>query len=345
MRSRVVAGLAVVAALSISCSDEPSGTSSLTLRAGSANVELNTVEGLIEALFPNGTETAALQRWTSVERALEKGDAKVASRHMTQLADFVLKNEAQERLDDPDGSDPMSVRDGVLRLISMMFGAVNPGQPAPPTNLAGDYVIAVVDGSHQTVVTPLHYAGVEFPAGAAGEPFILVVKENTGEFSGEPCDGPLDTSLCQYPRFYTFDPFPHVRLTRPATFGVCVVVDGPRKPSKEIDDRLRLAHDAPADAPRSGYQYVPGRAQGIEILPYVQTKFLECHQKIRSEVIGFLEEMLLPKKAYAIDLGGGGQSDLFSNFNIVDPGSPQVELPPEVIVIAPPGKPPKHRDR
>lgn len=344
MRSRFVVGFAVVAAtaLFISCSDAPAGTSGLTLRPGSANVELTTVEGLIDALFPNGTETAALQRWAATEDAIAKGNTKVANRHMTQLAQFVLRNESQERLDDPDGDGPMSVRDGVLRLINLMFGAVNPGAPAPPTNLSGDHVIAVVDGSHQTVVTPQRYAGVEFPAGAAAEPFILVVRETHSDYSE--CGGPLDTTLCQYPRFYDFTPYPYTGLTRQATFGVCL--DLARKPSKEIDDRLRLAHDAPADAPRDGYQYVPGRrGVGIEILPFVQTKFLECHPKLRGEVIGFLENLLLPKKAYAIDLGGGGLSDFFSNFNIVDPGSPQVDLPPEVIVIAPPGKPPKHRDR
>lgn len=340
MRSRVVAGLAGLVALSLGCSDSPAPGSPVSLDPRSANVQLNTVEGLIEALFPGGLETAALQRWDATERAIAKGDGKIANRHMTQLADFVIKMQGQNRLDDPDGGGSMSINDGVLKLISLMFGAVYPGATPPPENLTGDFVVAVVDGSHQTVVTPSHYAGVEFPAGAAAEPFVLVVKENTGEFSGEPCDGPLDTSLCQYPRFYTFDPFPHVRLTRQATFGVCVVVTGDRAPSKDIDDRLRLAHDAPADAPRDGYQYVPGRLNGIEILPYVQTKFLDCHRPIRSEVIGFLEDLLLPKKAWAIDMGGGGQSDAFSNFNVVDPGpGPGSELPPELIVITPPGKP------
>jgi hypothetical protein len=336
MRSRVVVGLAVVAAVSLSCSDGPSSTS-LTLRGTSANVELNTVEGLIEALFPKGNETAALQRWAATTDAMAKGNAKVANRHMTQLADFVLKAEAQGRLDDPDG--PMTTREGVLKLISLMFGAVNPGVTPPPTNLSGDFVVAVVDGSRQTVVTPTHFAGVEFPAGAAAEPFILVVKETFSERFLEPCTGPLDTTLCQYPRFYSFDPYPHVRLTRQATFGVCVVVEGPRKPSKEIDDRLRLAHDAPDDAPRKGYEHVDNTdngENGIEILPYVQTRFLDCHRK-QPEIIGLLEKLLLPRKAYAIDMGGGGQSDAFSNFNVVDPQSgPSNDGP--VIGVAP-GKP------
>ena len=343
MRSRVVAGLAVlVVAFAISCSDSADRTAPLGNGASTANVELNTVEGLIEALFPNGLENAALQRWDAVKAALARGDTKTANNHMMQLADWVLKMEARGRLEDPDGAGPMSVRDGVLRLISLRFGTVNPGQPLPPTNLTGDYVIAVVDGSHQTVVTPNHFAGVEFPAGAAPQPFILVVQENFFD-SGEPCSGPLVTSLCQYPRFYRFDPFPHVSLTRVATFGVCVVVDGPRKPSKAIDDRLRLAHDAPSETPRPGYQQV-GMA---EILPYVQTDFLDCHRPPPSrDVIGLLEKLLLPKVAYAIDLGGGGTSDEFSNFNVVDPGPRSTdELPP--IVIAPPGngKPKIPRDR
>ncbi len=321
MRSRVVAGLAGLVALSLSCSDSPApGGTPVSLDPRTANVELNTVEGLIVALFPKGNENAALARWASVEKALQKGDARIANRHMTQLADFVFKSQGQGRLDDPDGSDPMTVNQGVLRLLSLMFGAVHPGQPPIPENIAGDFVIAVVDGSHQTVVTPTHFAGVEFPAGAAAEPFVLVVRENIGGDYGQ-CQGPLDTQLCQYPRFYSFDPFPHVRLTRRATFGVCVMVDGPRKPSKEVDDRLRLAHDAPDDAPRPGYEHVDNTdngENGIEILPYVQTKFLECHPP-QKRIASFLEKVLLPKKAWAIDMGGGGQSDAFSNFNVVDP--------------------------
>lgn len=317
MRSRVVALVGFVA-LSLSCSDSPAPGTPVSLDPRTANVELETVEGLIVALFPKGNENAALSRWASVEKALGKGDTKIANRHMTQLADFAIKSQGQNRLDDPDGAGSMTVDSGVLKLISLMFGRVYPGQPAPPANLAGDFVVAVVDGSRQTVVTPTHFAGVEFPAGAAAEPFVLVVKQNTNEMSSEPCDGPLDTSLCQYPKFYSFDPFPHVTLTRQATFGVCVEVSGDRAPSKAVDDRLRLAHDAPPGSPRAGYQYVPGRFRGIEILPYVQTRFLECHPK-RGALVGFLETLLLPKKAWAIDMGGGGQSDAFSNFNVVDP--------------------------
>ena len=319
MRSRVVAGFAVFAALSLSCSDAPSG-SSLRQSAQSANVELNSVEGLIQALFPTGNETAALQRWDATLKAIAKGDTKIANRHMTQLADFVLKSQAQDRLDDPDGADPMTVNDGVLRLLSLMFGRVYPGQPLPPENLGGDFVVAVVDGSHQTVVTPRHYAGVEFPAGAAAEPFLLVIREQSDERWSAPCAGPLQTRLCQYPRFYRIDPFPHVMLAKKATFGVCVVVDGIRKPSKDIDDRLRLAHDAPSETPRKGYVTV----DGAEILPYAQTSFLDCHRRlvITDGLLGFLENLLLPAKAYAIDMGGGGQSDAFSNFNVVDPVLP-----------------------
>jgi hypothetical protein len=340
MRSRVVAGLAVLL-FSLSCSENPTG-SALKASGAVAN-ELETVDELIVALFPQGLETAALQRWSATEDALAR-DSKTAQRHMMQLADFALTMQGQERLEDPDGSGPMSVNDGVLKLIALMFGTVNPDAPQPPTNLGGDFVVAVVDGSHQTVVTPSHFAGVEFPAGAAADPFLLVVRQTPDIYDN--CKGPLNTSLCQYPRFYDFTPYPYSRLTKQASFGVCVLVDGSSKaPSKEVDDRLRLAHDAPADAPRDGYQYVPAaEGRGIEILPYVQTKFLDCHRKppliIGGDLVGFLENLLLPAKAYAIDLGGGGQSDAFSNFNVVDPGPRSVDSP-EIVIVAPPGKKPR----
>src|SRR5688572_13595737 len=102
MRSRVVVGLAGLVALSLSCSDSPApGSSPVSLDPNSASVQLNTVEGLIEALFPGGLENAALQRWDATERAIEKGDTKIANRHMTQLADFVIRTQGQDRLDDP----------------------------------------------------------------------------------------------------------------------------------------------------------------------------------------------------------------------------------------------------
>jgi hypothetical protein len=356
MRSRDGASVAVILALSISCSDAPveNGSMSRTGSAAANAVELNTVEGLIGALFPNGLEDAALHRWIATRGALGRDDSKVARRHMLQLADFAIKMEKQNRLDDPDGDGDMTVNDGVMKLISLMFGAVMPGVPAPPTDLSGDFVVAVVDGSHQTVVTPSEFAGVEFPAGAAAEPFLLLIRQN--EFPAfERCQGPLRTRLCQYPRFYEFHPFPYTVLTRAAKFGVCHVTEGPMAPGKDIDGRLRLAHDAPPGAPRKGYQTV----DGAEILPFARVAFLECHPHgelpsvdrigaIRStrdaldvgkRVVGGLAylagELLLPRKAFAIDMGGGGDSDFFSNFNVVDPGPPPGSNPdvtPDIVI-------------
>jgi hypothetical protein len=337
MRSRDVAALAVVLGFSLSCSDAGVDRSPLLTGPATASVtaELNTVEGLIVALFPSGLENAALQRWATVERAVERGDARAARQHMTQLADFVLKMQAQGRLEDPDSDGPMTVNDGVLKLIALMFGEVFPGEPAPPTTLTGDFVIAVVDGSRQTVVTPAEFAGVHFPAGAAAEPFVLVIMQYEFVQDGR-CDGPLDTRLCQYPRFYEFHPFPYTVLTRPANFGVCHEVHGDNAPSKEVDARLRLAHDAPTEGPRPGYQ----RVDGAEILPYATVDFLECHP--HTDVIDKIAELagklFLPKKAYAIDIGGGGSSDMFSNFNVVDPGPPPS---PDGIVIGVDPRPPK----
>jgi hypothetical protein len=356
MRARFVAVSSVVIVFSaLACSDASVGDGSgLVTAPGTANVthDLNTVDGLIGALFSRGMEDAATHRWASVESALARNNTRVARVLMTQLASFALRMEAQEQLDDPDGDGSMTVRDGVLRLISLMFGEVYPGAEPPPTNLTGDFVVAVVDGSRQTVVTPAQFAGVQFPAGAAPEPFVLVIRE-TPFFSEVPCAGPLRTSLCQYPRFYNFTPYPHVDLDRAAAFGVCHVTDGEFAPGKAVDARLRLAHDAPADAPREGYQTV----EGAEILPLAQVSFLECDPEPETppvDVIGDIgslreawdvggrlvaglgtlaKKVLLPREAFAIDLGGGGMSDRFSNFNVVDPGPPR-ESPP-VLVIDP----------
>jgi hypothetical protein len=338
MRLPVVAPLLVTVALTISCSEASDGKGALSPRSETALVtaeELNTVEGMIGALFRTGMEEAAAQRWAATLDALERGNTKVARQHMMQLAGFALTKESQEQLDDPDGDGEMTVNDGVLRLISLMFGAVLPGETPPPTELGGDFVVAVVDGSHQTVVTPAEFAGVEFPAGAAPEPFVLVVKQSAFT-SFEPCQGPLRTRLCQYPRFYEFHPFPYTALSRPAKFGVCHVTEGSLAPSKAVDARLRLAHDAPPGAPRPGYQTV----DGAEILPLAQINFLECHPHVDviDRIAAVAADLFLPRKAYAIDLGGGGSSDEFSNFNVVDPGSPS-ETPPDIIVADP--RPPK----
>ena len=340
MRQRDVASLAVSLALVFSCTDAPHGTNAvLAPGSRSAGVELNTVEGLIDALFPNGQETAALQRWTATQDAIARGDTKIARQHLMQLADFVLKKQAQDQLDDPDGGDPMTVNDGVVRLISLMFGAVFPGDPAPPANLSGDFVLAVVDGSHQTVVTPSDFAGVEFPAGAAPEPFLLLVRQSDFQQDGR-CTGPLRTRLCQFPRFYEFHPFPYTVLNRGASFGVCHVTDDPSAPNSTEHPRVRLAHDAPPDAPRKGYQTV----DGAEILPLVHINFLECHPHVDiiDRIGAIMSKVLLPPKAYAIDMGGGGESDMFSNFNVVDPGPPP-ESPPVIVIDPGKGKPPRDR--
>ena len=352
MRPRDVASLAIALAFAASCSDTPAGTRPVSPFSGTAQVtaaELNTVEGLIDALFPVGLENAARQRWAATQAAVSRGNQKAGRQHMMQLADFALKMDGQERLDDPDGDGSMTTEEGVRKLIALMFGVVFPGAPTPPTNLAGDFVLAVVDGSRQTVVTPSEFAGVEFPAGAAAEPFVLLIKRS--EFTpAERCQGPLRTRLCQYPYFFEFHPFPYTVLTKAARFGVCHVTDGPFAPGKEVDGRLRLAHDAPPNAPRPGYQTV----DGAEILPFTQVDFLECHPHHDlppGEIIGSIRtledaasvgaqfarglahhavELVLPRKAHAIDLGGGGTSDSFSNFNVVDPG-PRSDAPDLVI--------------
>jgi hypothetical protein len=166
----------------------------------------------------------------------------------------------------------------------------------------------------------------------------VVVTQNPAPFPAN-CSGPLQTKLCQYPLFYTFEQFPHKRLLKAAKFAVCHVNSGEERQPLADHDRFRLAHSKPGD-PAS---YTPGSTirdqdgESIEILPLVTQTFSTCedtHHHATNTVQGGLTELLTrfahgvhtfvtPKNAYAIDVGLGGLGFEMSPFNVVDPiGTP-----------------------
>jgi hypothetical protein len=225
-----------------------------------------------------------------------------------------------------------------------------PTTPVPGGSSGDDLALGVVlPNAPARIQTPTHHAGVSFPTGAVNEPTIVVISQNPTHYQAE-CSGPLDTHLCQWPQFYTYNVFPDVRLNQSAMVAVCHVNSGSfRNPREGIHDRFRLAHDKPAEGSRvKGGTIV----DNIEILPFVRdATLIDCtendsYSTIQSD-IGLLDRglrqldrfaarigrLIAPKSAYAIDQGGGGLVDLFSNFNVVDPdGLPdlQVGAPPTV---------------
>lgn len=334
-RTRAVLAFAVATAL-VACSDGNStGVRSMTpTRPDPVTTVTPEIDEQIIALFPNGLETAAGVQWRNVTVKIDGGDRATGERMFWSLLDWMLRKSG--RLDDPTGA--LTSQQALMKLTSDMYAYVFPWRERPPTSLSGDATFGIVTpDSAVTIVTPTHHAGVAFVAGSVTEPMLVTIDENPEPFR-EKCAGPLGTTLCQYPLFYRFEPYPRNRLLQPARFGVCHVNAGPFAPPEKIHDRFRLAHDAPA-IPTPGGTLV----EQIEILPLVSVAdFMRCedvsYQIASTDAsINVFERgglalarglsaaarwAFVPRSAYAIDLGGGGESVEFSNFNVVDPVRP-----------------------
>jgi hypothetical protein len=342
MTGRSTVALVAAAVLLMGCSDEPTRPTLTRVDAQRLAATLpDDVPALMELLFPGGNATAAQSRWNGVLRMLAQGNTTQARKLMFGIADFTLTKQRQGQLSDPDGAGDATVQTGVTKLLSLMFNTTFPDEADLPPATTGDAVVVLVDGRAQTAVTPAKKAGIELEGGSTDTPFFLVIEENPASESYlAQCSGPLPTSLCQFPLFYNFHPYPATRLKKNAIFGVCTLgnhgeTKHPRGPQDEAQhDRLRLAH--PAHPEHNQHPVV----DGVAILPMVGISFLDCedttfplppvigstHPVVRgvqyaaSFVGGAVVRLLTPKSLYAIDRGGGGYDDFFSPFNVVDPG-------------------------
>jgi hypothetical protein len=342
MMHRSTTVIVVAAILVAGCADEPTRPMLTRVDAQRLAATLpDDIPSLMELLFQDGNATAAQSRWSSVLRMLEEGNTTQARKLMFDIADFTLMKQRQQQLSDPDGDGEATVQTGVTKLLSLMFNMTFPDEPPLPVATVGDAVITLVDSRAQTAVTPAKKAGIELEAGSTETPFLLVIDENPeSESYLARCSGPLPTTLCQFPLFYNFHPYPRTRLKKMAVFGVCTLGNHgesrhPRGPQDEAQhDRLRLAH--PAHPEHNNHPVV----DGVTILPLVRVSFLDCEDTTfplppeigsanpfvrgahyaMTHVGGAVMRLLTPKSLYAIDRGGGGYDDFFSPFNVVDPG-------------------------
>ena len=357
---RLAAVLAIVAVVA-SCNDS---TTAPTRNAPEANFSVTpttpisqAVTDLIQQIYTGGPRTEVSKRWAKITDKIEaarkkpKDEAKQADVGRKMLADLVkwIQSHTSD-VTPPSGETGEHV---VARLVLYMsvYAYGDPAAPLPPVPPIGsDAVVTVVDpASTTTVKTPEEQAGISLPQGAVGEPTVLVIYEDAGAGWAR-CSGPLNTTLCQYPHFYHFDIYPHVRLNTLARVGVCHVLSGPNAPLRdaEHDGRLRVAHDAPADPADN----TPNarRVDGIEILPLANiSDFLMCnHTDVAStranvhsgnsladrgwraldNLASAAKWLVVPKTAYAIDQGGGGFTLDFSTFEVVDPNSNDAPPPP-----------------
>lgn len=294
------------------------------------------IKSLIVDLFPNGLETATGARWESVKEKVAQGQtdpaqAATARAKLVELTQWILQKRTS--LTAPAGETVSSaVAKLVLYMSAYVYGASVPAVPAGVDAAVG---LVLPDGSDPApIVTESKFAGVDLKAGSVAVPTVITVMSNAAEPTYGTCAGPLNTTLCQVPRFYKFESFPHVKLAVPATFVVCHT-----KPASlpwatsDLDARLRLAHDKPLDP--ANYSAGSTIYEGIEILKYVPVTapFVDCdgssapsQTHAAGSVVTRLQALagaawsfVAPKTAWAIDLGGGGESSFFSNFNHVDP--------------------------
>ena len=340
MKTRFITLLSVPCLLfALACSDSTSsrpelrGSSQLII-VPTGTLDQNILQ--ILALFPNGLETAATVRWGNVKSKFAAGltdpaQMVVAKQMVFDLSSWV--NQKAPNMDTPpNGETRVSTASrAVLYMLMYVYGG--PGGTVPPYSPAADAIVGLVTPTAPaTIVTPSGHAGVSLDAGSVAENTVIVVSQNLTPYPDN-CTGPLQTLVCQYPSFYNFDQFPHVKLLKAAKFSVCHVNGGTARRPLADHDRFRLAHAKPANPA----DYTPGstirdqNGESIEILPLISQTFVTCPPQtiiyaranaddgVMSKFAHKIQDILSPKTAFAIDQGGGGVSFFFSPFNDVDP--------------------------
>ena len=296
------------------------------------------------ALFPKnldnrdaeseGADLNPRATWDQIKKKYVTAQSKpaqmaIVKRKLLRLSDWIpLNAELMAAL--PSGEPKATVATRLVLYMSMYVYA-GPSTATPTFSPAADVAVGIVTPTAPaTIVTPTKHAGIQLEAGSVNEPTVIVVTQSPTVYKDN-CSGPLDTKLCQYPQFYTFEAFPDKALNIPAKFNVCHVNEGTKRHVLTgVDhDRLRLAHTKPANPA----DYTDGSTirDGIEILPLIHQDFSTCEASVYarnaeprgafgalSRLAKGIRNLVTPKSAYAIDVGLGGIGKSFSPFNDVD---------------------------
>ena len=325
----------------VACSENPAELKQLSgSRAAVVIAPTQTLDQSVVAiltLFPKGLATAATARWENVKRKYAAGLSDPSQMVVAKQMPFDLSawvNQKSPEMGSPPNNEPKSAAAARAVLYMAMYVYNGPETNPPAFSPSADVAVGLVTpGAPATIVTPTLHAGVQLEAGSVAQNTIFVVTQNPTPYPDN-CSGPLQTRLCQYPQFYTFDMFPHVRLLKPGKFNVCHVNSGENRYPLADHNRFRLAHSKPADPG----DYTPGstirdqNGESIEILPLVAQTFSTCvnnayaNNSMSGGPLGALSgfargllNLISPRTAYAVDVGLGGLSFDTSPFNDVDP--------------------------
>jgi alpha-tubulin suppressor-like RCC1 family protein len=333
-RSLYVLAASIAIALTACDDGTPSPTlpvapSAVQSPAGNAALEAQ-VNGLINALYTPSSQGAAFASFARIKAAVASGRTGDAQQSIITFVRDALAAFNTGQLQDPNGNQPPSTVDALRDLLNSVstFGGLAP--PIPPSNpLGGDGAVSVVDPPFKTVVAARGFGGVQFPPGALPADVIVVVERLPNPTVEK--QGPLPTTLDQYPLFYDFSTTPPVaQFAQPVTVGICRLEAGePFGPATQaIADRLVLAHPNPTNPTT------------VELLEKVAAPFVSCAgvSLARATFPGESRTMLaravdilrgtgaravglfLPTPLYAVHGGLGGLTRSFSPFGTVDPG-------------------------
>lgn len=309
------------------------------------------IRALVRAGFPAGQATAILANWDQVVRTAAatpkvtlKGKIVPGSRGRTALTRTLNFLQVRTSAATPPAGETAEHLVARIALDMSLYVYGGPDTPVPAITPDADVAFEVVSPtSTDTVVTPALQAAVVFPAGAVSEPTVVVITPDDVYWPAN-CSGPLDTQLCQYPRFYHFNVFPDVKLATPAKVQVCHVDAGNNRLPLADHDRFRIAHEKPASP--SDYSAGSTIVDNVEILAYTPLTVTNCSAdggtqytppplaqndmfgRVGTFAMGMARRartaavsLLTPRDAFAIDVGGGGLVEIFSVFGVVDPVS------------------------
>ena len=351
---RCLIGLVALAALT-ACSDQsPTSTTAPALKHGIRSIVVtgsldDNIKDLM-ALYKKGQENDFLQHWAQIKKEYTLGqtDPKKlvqAKKHLNDLIKHILQETPKHMEDDPpDGESPDAAASRLIQyMLLYIYGG--PDSVPPPYFPGADNAVGILKPNEAlTLITDEGGAGVHFDKGSTDQDRVIIITMNPEPWG--PCDGPLYTTLCQYPLYFDIQSFPDVGpLLKMGIASVCHPEEGEPygPPDHATHLRLRLAHTAPEDESEyvDGGTVLQDEGNNIEILPLKSQGFHLCENveydpppggDFYGEEVGTLNrglrsvvqlasrvtKWLLPKSAYAIDQGGGGGFMVFSPFNNVD---------------------------
>lgn len=340
---RCLIGLVVVAVLS-ACSDSiPTSTTGPKVNHPLSIVVTGSLDDNITNLinlWPQGIANAIQKRWDQIKKEYDAGQLnnqqlQAAIKHLFDLTGFI--NNKTPNMGNPPNDESKNAAASRLVLYMFLYVFDGPGTTPPPYFPGADDAVGLLrPNAPLTLVTPSGDAGVHFDRGSVGEERVIIITQNPNPYFE--CNGPLFTTLCQYPLFYDIQSFPDGPLLKLGQAQICHVPTGEPygPPDEATHNNLRLAHTAPDDPDN----YTPGstvlkdEGNNIEILPLISQTFVQCNDVVYNppEQLGLLgrgvylaeylakraARWILPASAFAIDQGGGGAFESFSPFNDVD---------------------------